>query len=196
MKRLSLYLFLILFTLPTPSQANDIRDFQIEGMSVGDNALDYFTEDELENSPKSYYPNKKFHLVDIFSSKYQTYDSVQFSLKNNDYKFYSISGTLYFRDKSFKKCLAKKEDIQKEIFSLFKDIKKIDRDTVKHPGDKSGKSKVLQTEIIFSETSEVISIQCTYWSKEIEKKHGWVDNLSITLYSAEYANWLRNEAYK
>ena len=104
MKRLSLYLFLIFFTFQTSSQANDIRDFQIEGMSVGDNALDYFTEDELENSPKSYYPNKKFHLVDIFSSKYQTYDSVQFSLKNNDYKFYSISGTLYFRDKSFKKC--------------------------------------------------------------------------------------------
>ena len=32
--------------------------------------------------------------------------------------------------------------------------------------------------------------------KEIEKKHGWMDNLSITLYSTEYANWLRNEAYK
>ena len=35
MKRLSLYLFLILFTFQTPSQADDIRDFQIEGMSVG-----------------------------------------------------------------------------------------------------------------------------------------------------------------
>jgi hypothetical protein len=34
MKRLSLYLFLLLFTLQTPSLADDIRDFQIEGMSV------------------------------------------------------------------------------------------------------------------------------------------------------------------
>jgi hypothetical protein len=49
MKRLSLYLFLILFTLPTPSQANDIRDFQIEGMSIGDSLLDYFTEKEIKN---------------------------------------------------------------------------------------------------------------------------------------------------
>ena len=54
-----------------PSQADDIRDFQIEGISIGDNALDYFTEDELENFVKSYYPNKKFYLVDTFSSKYQ-----------------------------------------------------------------------------------------------------------------------------
>ena len=28
----------------TPSQADDIRDFQIEGMSVGDSLLDYFSD--------------------------------------------------------------------------------------------------------------------------------------------------------
>ena len=28
--------------LITPSQADDIRDFQIEGMSLGDSLLDYF----------------------------------------------------------------------------------------------------------------------------------------------------------
>ena len=195
MKRL-LTILILIFTLHTPSQADDIRDFQIEGMSIGDSALDYFTEDELENSLKSYYPNKKFYLVDIFSSKYETYAGVQLSFKNNNYKIYSISGTLDFRDKSFKKCLAKKEDIQKEIFSLFKDIKKIDRGTVKHPGDKSKKSKISQMEVTLRKTSDVISIQCINWSKEIEKKHGWIDNLSITLYSTEYANWLRKEAYK
>ena len=48
MKRLSLYLFLVLFTLPTPSQADDIRDFQIEGMSVGDSLLDYFSRKKIE----------------------------------------------------------------------------------------------------------------------------------------------------
>ena len=52
MKRLSLYLFLILFTLPTPSQADDIRDFQIEGMSIGDSLLDYFSEEEIKKKFK------------------------------------------------------------------------------------------------------------------------------------------------
>lgn len=28
----------------TPSQANDIREFEIEGISIGDSALDYFSE--------------------------------------------------------------------------------------------------------------------------------------------------------
>ena len=57
MKRLSLYLFLIFFTLLTPSQANDIRDFQIEGMSLGDSALDYFSEKEILDNKAPYYKN-------------------------------------------------------------------------------------------------------------------------------------------
>ena len=30
--------------LITPSHADDIRDFQIEGISIGDSLLDYFSE--------------------------------------------------------------------------------------------------------------------------------------------------------
>ena len=52
MKRLSLYLFLILFTLQTPSQADDIRDFQIEGMSVGDSLLDYINKEDRKKKTK------------------------------------------------------------------------------------------------------------------------------------------------
>ena len=64
MKRLSLYLFLILFTLQTPSQADDIRDFQIEGMSIGDSLLDYFSEEKITNSNRHYpYLDNEFYTV-------------------------------------------------------------------------------------------------------------------------------------
>ncbi len=55
MKRLPLYLFLILFTLQNPSWADDIRDFQIEGMSIGDSALDFFSEEEIKRNKKNLY---------------------------------------------------------------------------------------------------------------------------------------------
>ena len=48
MKKLSTYLFLILFSFSAPSFADDIRDFQIEGMSLGDSLLDYYSEEEIE----------------------------------------------------------------------------------------------------------------------------------------------------
>ncbi len=52
MKKLSTYLFLILFSLSAPSFADDIRDFEIEGMSIGDSLLDYFSEEEITNKKK------------------------------------------------------------------------------------------------------------------------------------------------
>ena len=88
MKRLSLYLFLILFTLQTPSQADDIRDFEIEGISIGDSALDYFSEDEIKNATKNQYPNSKKYTVRLFHNlpKFEVYDGIQVTYKTNDKK--------------------------------------------------------------------------------------------------------------
>ena len=46
MKRLILILILTL-SFQSLTKADDIRDFQIEGMSIGDSALDYFNKKEI-----------------------------------------------------------------------------------------------------------------------------------------------------
>ena len=61
MKKLSTYLFLVLFSFSAPSFADDISDFQIEGMSIGDSLLDYLTEEEIKNKEK--------YIEIVFSSK-------------------------------------------------------------------------------------------------------------------------------
>ena len=53
MKKLLAILILVL-TLQTPSWADDIRDFQIEGMSIGDSALDFFSAAELKKRVQYY----------------------------------------------------------------------------------------------------------------------------------------------
>ena len=45
-------ILVLISTLQTPSQADDIKDFQIEGMSIGDSLLDYFSEEEITNKKK------------------------------------------------------------------------------------------------------------------------------------------------
>ena len=67
MKKLSTYLFLVLFSFSAPSFADDIRDFQIEGMSIGDSLLDYMSEEKLEALAKYVYENKKFIAVVVYS---------------------------------------------------------------------------------------------------------------------------------
>ena len=46
------YLFLILFSFSAPSFADDIIEFEIEGMSLGVSLLDYFSEEEIKETIK------------------------------------------------------------------------------------------------------------------------------------------------
>ena len=46
MKRL-LIIFILTFSFQTLTKADDISEFQIEGISIGDSLLDYFTKKEI-----------------------------------------------------------------------------------------------------------------------------------------------------
>ena len=63
MKKLLILLFSIFF-LSSPSVfADDISDFEIEGISIGDSLLDYMTEDEINNSKRNYTKSKKYYAI-------------------------------------------------------------------------------------------------------------------------------------
>ena len=62
MKRLILILILT-FSFQSWTKADDIRDFEIEGMSIGDSALDYFTEKEIKDK-SSYFFKSLYIFVD------------------------------------------------------------------------------------------------------------------------------------
>ena len=59
MKILLLVLILSLNFQPL-SKADDIRDFQIAGMSIGDSALDFFTKKEINKNKSYMYNSKKY----------------------------------------------------------------------------------------------------------------------------------------
>ena len=194
MKRLSLYLFLILFTLQTPSQADDIRDFQIEGMSIGDSALDYFSEKEIKKNSKNYYKNKKYTPVENNNfSFFQTYDAVDLRFKTNDKKYIiqSIAGVFYY-DKNVKDCYKRMDQVVKDIKEFLDDIEYQHRKLVeKHSADKSGKSKVTSSYFDF-ESKDMAYVQCYDYSDE----SGWGDHLKVGIATKEFVYFLENEAYK
>ena len=191
MKKVLAILVLSLMLI-TPSQADDIRDFQIEGMSVGDSALDYFSETKIKkNINKKGYKSNKFYIVDfVDSTKFKTYDSLQFHFKRDDSKYiiYSISGNSRMEIKS---CLNKQKEIYEEISKLFTDIKKYDAGKRKHPSDESGKSYTYDMYIEF-ESKDVIAVSCYEWSGELP----FADKLLIAIYTKEFNDFLNNEAHK
>ena len=195
MKRLSLYLFLIFFTLQTPSWADDIRDFEIEGMSLGDSALDYFSENEIKNNTKKYYDdmtNFPFVAIEIYQhSLFKNYSGVQFHVKKNDkkYKIYSISGYDFY-DNDIKGCYKKQDEIEKEIFSMFNEVKKKNWGilVLNLQGEATEGSTYKPISFDFN-TGDRISISCYHYSNTPQ-----IDNLKITLTSKEFKEYLKEDA--
>ena len=50
--RIILSIFILIFSLQSWSKAEDIRDFEIEGMSIGKSVLDYFDIKEINSREK------------------------------------------------------------------------------------------------------------------------------------------------
>ena len=77
----------LFFSLQSSSKADDIRDFEIEGLSVGDSLLIHMSKKKIEQLKKyQVYPNKKFYTLFLEKEFFNlnTYDFIQIDLKRND----------------------------------------------------------------------------------------------------------------
>ena len=118
MKKLLAIVVLSLFLI-APSKADDIRNFQINGISLGDSLLSFFSKELIKQTLKDkknsyYYKDKKY--ADLILSpikKDEPYDFIQITIKpsENLYNVHSIAGQIIFED-DMPKC-------QKEKKSLF-----------------------------------------------------------------------------
>ena len=90
MKRLLLILILT-FSFQTLTKADDIRDFEIEGMSIGDSLLDYFTNKQVKKFVKITYDNDSLiHTACYDFSKNDTNssDRISVSILTSDFVDY------------------------------------------------------------------------------------------------------------
>ena len=193
MKKLLTILITILI-LQAPSLADDIRDFQIEGMSIGDSLLDYFSEEEIEKNKKTYFKDKTFTPVEFnYLSRFETYNAIMVAYKTSDkkYEIYGLSGAIDYPN-NIKDCYKKMDELILELSEFFKDSAiKTDKKTSKHPVDKSGKSKATSVYFNFS-SNDGAKIQCYDYSKE----SGYGDHLRIAVNTKEYRKFLSTKAYK
>ena len=187
MKNLLLILILT-FSFQTLVKANDIKDFQIEGMSLYDSALNYFSKSKIKDSEEDYYKDKKYTTTTITSSKFEAYQQVQITYKSNDNKFVliDINGII---DKNYQDCLNEIEIISKDFDKMFPNTKKSDLYTFPHWQDKSGDSKVSDMLWTFS-NGDLIVLACYNWNSALGKKNRYVDELRISIGSKEFDDYL------
>ena len=196
--RVFIAVLILVFSLQSLSKADDIRDFQIEGISIGDSALDYFTNKDIKKAIKEriIYPNsQKFSMLTFYLHKnLKIYDSVQINHLTKDKKLiiYGISGINYFEN-SINECKKQKKIIVNELSEIFKNSEKTNQKK-KHEYDKKGKSFIHQT--LFTLTSgDAIRVECYDWSKKLSKKQGLWDQLVVSILHKDFSNFLSNEAF-
>ena len=185
----------LIFSFQTLTKADDVRDFEIEGMSIGDSALDFFNENKIKKNSMDYFTSKIFTPVQNDNENFfKIYDAVDFIFKteDNNYKIYSLSGVLIYEN-NVEECYKKMDEIVLEMDSIFPNVKKYPKETYKHGNtklDTSGKSIVTEVSYEFK-NGDSVAIACYDYSKE----HGSQDHLSVALDTKEIYDFLVNEAY-
>ena len=188
-----LTLFVLLFSFSVV--ADDISDFEIEGMSIGDSALDFFSLQEITNNIwETSYVNKDYNRYSFYKySFYKTYDSITIYVKSNDEKYViqGLTGSVFYED--IQKCLKQRDKIFLEMKNLFDKNVNIENEgeARKHEADKSGESVVYSIYFDFK-SSAFIRLKCSDISEAMTKKYGWSDNLAIQFASPDFNSWLHN----
>ena len=185
---------IFLLNLQTFTKAEDIREFEIEGISIGDSLLNHISKIQIDKLTKQFaYPNKQYYVFAIEKNylNLNTFDFIQLDIKNNDFDYIveSISGFLDYQNQ-IKECHKKRKKIDNDIKESFKDLT-IDKYNKKHRSDKTEKSINYITEFIFKNGDTIVTI-CEDWSSYM----GHADSLRVGIVPKKFYDWIVNEAYK
>ena len=189
-----LTLFVLLFS--SSVFAEDISDFEIEGMSLGDSLLDYSSEKKiLSNKVNQGYKNDKFSFFELRLNDSQIYEYIKFGIetKDKDYIIHQISGFIFY-DNDIKSCYNQKDLIVKDLSLLLKNSEIFDEGIVKHEADPSGETTD-NTVYFYYDSNDNIKVSCVDWSARLTKEKGWRDNLKVVIANSKIVDWFINEAY-
>ena len=155
------------FFLSTSAHTDDIKDFQIENISIGDSALDYFTESQLENGELDWFNySYKEYSTSLLSGK-GIYDWFKISYKSDDDNFIieGLAGILVKKKYDDDKCNKELDTVALDISELFKNTKQGKKQLYKviynpreifQKPDPSGKSIVTSISFDFKDEGKII----------------------------------------
>ena len=192
MKRLLLILILTI-SFQSLTIADDIRDFEIEGISIGDSLLDYVSKEFILKENQNVYDGQDNYKV-LFLEKpnfdLKKYDGLQLHFQINDKNYFikGIDAFIYYEN-DIKNCYLEKNEISESVFTAVK-ADRIKKDKAIHPGDNTGKSTYDRSSIFLKKNSVSAEIEIICYDNS--REFIYIDKLSISLYSDDYGDFLDN----
>ena len=194
--------------LSTSAYTDDIKDFKIESISIGDSALDYFTESQLEDGELDWFNySYKEYSTSLVSGK-GIYDWFKISYKSDDDNFIieGLVGIIVKKKYNDDKCNKELDTAALDTSKLFKNTKQGKKKLYKvvynlreifQKPDPSGKSIVTSISFDFKDEGKII-LSCYNMDKvtnQIDspiKDINQFDTFRIDIRSKALVNYLEN----
>ncbi len=187
-----LAILILSISLTTSSYSNDIEDFEIEGISIGDSLLDYLSEDSIERKQNAYsdkgfiYRLKDFYSLTFIKSRgnfrgLKSYDDIQFHIRAKDksYRIHGITGSKYFDNMN--NCKKELNSAEKSLDNLFENAKKLENE------GRHSNNKAYITRIEYHFKDGFIRASCQDWDANTTIP----DGLVLTITSMELQKFLK-----
>ena len=200
------FFIILILTLQHPSLADNFQDFKIEGMKVGDSALNYFDERQLEDGEQGWHNySYKEYSTSLVPGK-DIYDWFLVSYRNDDdnFKIEALVGGLEIINYSNKECNNRLDSVALNISESFKSTRE-DKKKYKLTADSSriypftGKSTVTSLSFNFTNEGEII-LSCYDMDKKANKNSNFImstlnqkDSFRISIISHAFINYLKKE---
>ena len=197
----------LIFLINTSAYTDDVKDFQIEGMKIGDSALDYFSESQLEDNEQGWHN----YSYNEYSTSYMPgkgiYNWFLVSYKNDDNNFIIEGLVAGLEKKNYdnKECNNKLDVVALNISELYKNTAQEEKKFYKLTADASrtypyaGKSTVTSLSFNFLDGAKII-LACYNMDKEAKQNESLLksvlkqkDSFRIDVRSSVFANYLKKK---
>jgi len=200
------FLIFLIIQFQNISLADDIQKFQIEGMSIGDSALNYFSEAQLEENEQDWHNYSYKEYSTSFMPGKGVYDWFLVTYRNDDYNFKikALVGGIKKKNYDNKGCNNYLDAITLNVSELFKNAKQENKKKYELTTDVSrtypftGKSVVTSVSFNFPDDGAII-IACYNMDKKanqvafINSNLNQNDSFRISVRSHEFANYLKKK---
>ncbi len=190
--KIFLTILILILNLQCWAKADNISDFEIEGISVGDSLLDHFEEIEISDLKKMYsdkgdlyiFKSKEFYSITFINQKkFNKYEDLQIILKDNDsnFKIYAMQGIINYVD-NISKCIKELDNIEINLDKIFQNTEKSQRYNRNFETQRVGKYEVHSFGYFIGNNS--IQVSCAdYFDNE---KYNVNDALRVSIRSEEF----------
>jgi len=199
------FLIILVLSFQTLSLAENIQYFQIERMKIGDSALDYFSETQLENNEQGWHNySYKEYSTSLMPGK-GAYNWFLVSYKNDDSNFIieGLVGGLEKMNYEDKECNNKLDAVALNISELFKNTAKEKKKSYELAAGSArtypfaGKSTATSLSFNFLDGAKII-LACYNMDKEAKENKSYLtsvlkqnDSFRIDVRSSAFENYLK-----